>query len=246
MINSETSLSDLGLTRIEAYQLGSRLVRPSDELSYIKYYQENPKERAAVLANPFSKETNKRIKQTFGNVNKWMILRAAIIAEPAGTYEENYKRLSRAEQRQKLYDQIDSSAQMTVRIQKYIEDNLSRLDNIPNEELYKELCRIAFDCEDENTIQSQYALSQRRGFRLSIINFLEEREKLSRHRLEASANPKAFAEKYLKNTFTGDVTIDALPIGLVIYLDEQDYALIESDDKTPKSIPSRGVTLSNE
>ena len=76
-------------------------------------------------------------------------------------------------------------------------------------------------------IQAQYALSQRRGFRLGIANFLEERGILSPYRLESSADPKAFAEKYLKNTFTGNVTIEQLPIGLVIYLDEQDYALIE-------------------
>lgn len=240
------SLSDLGLTIIEKHQAESRSIRPGDELDYIKYYQSNPEKRGAILANPFSNETNEQIQQAFGNEDRWMVLRAAIIAEPEGAYEQNYRHLSRAEQRQKLYDQIDSSAQMTIRIQKYIEDKLLNIDNVSDEELYQELCRVAFASEVESEIQAKYALSQRRGFRLSIANFLEERGKLSTYRLESFADPKAFAEKYLKNTFTGNVTVEQLPIVLVIYLDEQDYALIESDDKSPKSIPSKGVTLSSD
>jgi hypothetical protein len=246
MIDSGPSFSELGLTKIEAHQAESRSIRPGDELAYIKFYQSHPEKRGAVLANPFSSDTSEQIKQTFGNENRWTVLRSAIIAEPEGTYEQNYRQLARAEQLEKLYDQIDSSAQMTIRIQKYIEENLSNLDNVSDEELYKELCRIAFTSDDESVIQAQYALSQRRGFRLGIANFLEERGILSPYRLESSADPKAFAEKYLKNTFTGNVTIEQLPIGLVIYLDEQDYALIESDDKSPKSIPSKGVTLSSD
>lgn len=246
MIDSGPSFSELGLTNVETHQVESRSIRPGDELAYIKYYQTNPEKRDAFLANPFSDDANEQIKQIFGNENKRMVLRSAIIAEPEGSYEQNYRRLSRVDQLKKLYSQIDSSAEMTIRIQRYIEDNLSTLDSASDEALYKELCQTAFASESESAIQAQYALSQRRGFRLSIANFLEERGKLLPYRLESSANPKAFAEKYLKNTFTGNVTIENLPIGLVIYLDEQDYALIESDDKSPKSIPSKGVTLSSD
>lgn len=246
MVDFDPSLPKLALTKIEEYQIKSRSIRPNDELAYIKYYQTNPEKRSAVLANPFSNNISEHIRQTFGDEDSWIVLRSAIIAEPEGTYEQNYKHLARDEQLQKLYDQIDSSAQMTIRIQKYIEDNLANLDNISAEKLYKELCRIAFVSEDENVIQTQYALSQRRGFRLSIANFIEERNKLSPYRLESSADPKAFAEKYLRNTFIGNVTMEQLPIGLVVYLNEQDYALIESSDKSPEYTPSSGVTLSDD
>jgi len=235
------NFSELNLTKVEKHQAKSRSIRPGDELAYIKYFKSNPEKRDIILDKPFS-NTNEQMSK-FNNEEKWIILRSAIIAEPEGSYEQNYSQLARGEQLQKLYDQIDSSAQMTIRIQKYIEDNLSNINSVSDEELYKELCDIAFASEDENVIQTQYALSQRRGFRLSIINFLEGRNKLSPYRLESSENPKAFAEKYLKNTFTGNVTVEQLPIGFVIYLDEQDYALIESDDKSPKSIPSKGVNL---
>ncbi|MEK6845821.1 MAG: hypothetical protein AABY26_03620, partial [Nanoarchaeota archaeon] len=177
---------------------------------------------------------------------KYSILKAAILSEPKGAYEDAFSRFSRREQVEEIYDQIDSSAEITIKIQKYIEDNLAALDKISNEELYKTLCQVAFGTENEDEIKANYALSQRRGFRLSIAHFLEERNRLSIYAAESKEGPKAFAENYLKKKFSGNVSVEQLPIGFVIYLDEEDYVLIESDDRSPKSISSKGVTLSDD
>lgn len=247
MIDSGVSFTEVpALTKVEAHQVERRTSSPDDEKTRIKFFQQNPEIRKNVVAEPFANITREKVKEVSGSDNVYTILRSAILSEQDGIYEQAFGKLSANERRQNLYDQIDSSAEMTIRIQKYIEENLSGLDKTSDEDLYKALCQIAFGTADESEIQRKYALSQRRGFRLSIANFLEERNKLSAYSLESLADPKTFAEKYLKQQFTGNIFIEQLPIGLVIYLDEQDYALIEADDKSPKAILSRGVTLSND
>lgn len=245
MIDSGPSFSELGLAKVETHQTERRVSNPGDEKIRILFFQQNPEIRKNVVAEPFTDTTRERVKDVPGSDNAYTILRSAILTEPDGAYEQAFGKLSRNEQLQKLYDQIDSSAEMTIGIQKYIERNLSGLDKTPDEDLYKTLCQTAFETTDEGETQAKYSLSQRRGFRLSIANFLEERSKLSVYRLESSANPQAFAEKYLKQQFTGNISMEQLPVGFVIYLDEQDYALIGTRDKSPKSIPSYGVTLSS-
>ena len=234
------------LTKVEAHQVEKRTTHPDDEAAYIKFFQKNAELRNSVVKEPFAVTTKDEISPIFGqNESTGKVLRAAILAEPEGAYEKSFNELTRADQLQKLYDQIDSSAEMTIRLQKYVENNLPELDKTSDEVLYKELVKAAFETDEENTIQEKYALSQRRGFRLSIANLIEDRGKLLKYRFESSVEPKLFAEKYLKQQFTGKVSIEPLPIGFVIYLDEEDYALIESDEKSAKSIQSAGVTLSH-
>jgi len=176
--------------------------------------------------------------------NPYTTLRATIVAEGEGAYEQAFRELSAKEKHEKLCSQIESSAEMTVRIEKYIEGNLDKVDQMTDAELYKVLCRVAFETEDENEIKQKYALSQRRGFKLSIANFLEDRKKLNPYRIEAQTDPKAFAEKYLEEKFTGNVSVEQLPLGFVVYLDEEDFAIFGSRDKSVKTIDSAGVALS--
>lgn len=233
-------------TKVEIHQTEKRALRPHEGMTSIEYFRSHPEQRKIVLAHPFVKEMRGEADSVFAHESSWALLRSAILAEPEGTYEQIFAALPRKEQRQQLYDQIDSSAEMTIRIQKYIESHLSYFENSSDEDTYTLLCRIAFESVREDEIQLKYALSQRRGFRLSIVNFLEERNRLLAYRLESSANPKMFAEKYLQKAFHGDVVVESLPIGFIIYLDEQDYARFESDTESPQSIVSSGVTLSSQ
>lgn len=247
MIDSGPSFAEKpALTKVEIHQAERRTSSANDEELRIKFFQQNPQTRKYFVAEPFSDLTRKSVEKVPGSENAYAVLRSAILSEPDGIYEQIFAKLPRTEQSQKLYDQIDSSAEITIRIQKYIEENLFGIDKILDKDLYKTLCQITFETTDEGEIQTKYALSQRRGFRLSIANFLEERDKLSLYRLESSTDPKAFARKYLKQKFSGNITIEHLPIGFVVYLDEQDYALVTTDDKNPKSITSRGVTVSSD
>lgn len=256
----KSPLSELGLSKIEKHQAEKRMGKswemgnPGQEMKRVKFFQENPELRQTITSDPFSEESKDAYfkgvvpTETFTEVNyhsdEYKVLKGAILAEPKGVYEEAFKQLPRKEQAEKLYEQIDTSAEMTMRIQKYIDENIEDVNSLSDGELHNKLSEIAFGTENEDEIQSQYALSQRRGFRLSIANFLEGRKRLENYKDESQENPKAFAEKYLKENFSGNVTVEELPMGFVIYMDEQDYALVESDDKDPKSIPSKGVTLS--
>lgn len=245
MIDSGPSFAEKpALTKVEAHQAQSRTSSLNDEKIRIEFFQQNPQIRKDLIVEPFSDLSRKSVEKVPCSKNAYAVLRSAILSEPDGTYEQTFNKLPRTEQSQKLYDQIDSSAEITIRIQKYIEDNLFGIDKIPDKDLYKVLCQVAFTTADETEIQTKYALSQRRGFRLSIANFLEDRNKLSVYRLESSTDPKAFARKYLKQKFAGNISIEQLQTGFIIYLDGKDYALIDSDDKkNPKSISSSGCTL---
>ncbi len=245
MVNSESSFSKPRLTKVETYQAERRMVSQDSEKSYIDFFRKNSETRKTVIDAPFTDAVRKKTGEVFGLESAYAVLRAAILAEPDGIYEESFGKLSKGERLQKLYEQIDSSAEITIGLQKYVENNLVEANEASDEELYEALCRTAFETGEEADIRIRFALSQRRGFRLSIANFLEIRQKLSAYRSEASFDPKKFAEKYLKQHFSGNISIEQLPIGFIVYLDEQDYALIAAYDKSPKSISSTGVTLSS-
>lgn len=241
---SNNSFSELKLTKTESFHAEKRATTPESEKAKIQLFQQNPKNREMVINDPFGAEAKLLIQDLPGPENTYSVLRTAILTEPDGAYENEFNKINSAEKQKKLYDQIDSSAEMTVRIEKYIQENTENIDKMTEDELYKNLSRVAFGTLKEEEIQKKYALSQRRGFRLGITNFLEDKNKLFKYKKEAIDDPQAFAEKYLKKTFKGKVVIEQLPIGLVIYLDESDYALFGSKNKTPEEINSSGIFIS--
>jgi len=204
------------------------------------------KESLSEQSNPrlTKVEAHQLQKRSSDPDNPYMTLRSAIVAEGEGAYEQAFKELPAKDKHEKLCSQIESSAEITVRLEKYAEDNLDKVDQMTDEELYKVLCGVAFGTDDENEVEKRYALSQRRGFKLSIANFLEDRKNLNPYKIEAQTDPKAFAEKYLEEKFTGNVSVEQLPLGFVVYLDEEDYALFGSREKSVKTIRSDGLTIS--
>ena len=237
------SLSDIGLTKLEVHQAEKRVTDIADEKRRISFFQENPEARKSLIANPFSGTNGENFKDVPGGDNEYTLLRSAVLAEQDGKYEQDFIKLPKDERLKRIYSQIEQSAEITIRIQDYVEKNLSNIGEISDGELYEALRDTVFGKKSDNKIQAEHPLSQRRSFRLSIANFLEERNNLEDYRLEASSDPKEFANKYLKRKFNGDVTIEQLPVGFIIYLDENDYALVQTTDNDPKSISSAGVTL---
>lgn len=240
---SPVSLSNVGLTKIETHQTRNRVASLVDEKTRINFFQQNTEIRKEITDNPFIAIDEEKIKGLPGLDNKYTILRSAVLSELDGKYEQVFSKLSKDKKIEMMNGQIEQSAEITIKIEKYIENNISKVDNLSDEDLYRVLCKEAFGTNDDNKIQSNNTLSQRRGFRMSIINFIEDRNSLKDYRLELLSNPKEFANKYLKKTFTGSVSIEQSPVGFIIYLDEQDYALVETGDGDPKSIKSNGVTL---
>lgn len=224
-----SSFSDLRLTKVESRQTRKRLDGHEEKMFVVNRFQREPDFRRAFLADPFNPEINKV------GASIYEPLRLAILAEPEGEYKEISKE-----------EQLEISASMTLRLTNYIESHLHEINKMNDRDLYKLLIKVAFGITNEDRLQTKYSLLQRRGFRLSIVNFLEDRHKLSDYRKESLIDSKAFAEKYLKQKFTGLVTIERLPVGFIIYLDEDDYALVQTSDRDPKSIKSAGVTLGHD
>lgn len=230
------------LTKVEAHQSAKRGA-VEEIVAGVGYFKENPDIRKTIAINPFNSAARELAGRVDETGNLYGTARNAILAEPGGEYETAFKNLPGEDQKKKLYGQIDSSSEMTIRIQKFIEKNIPEVDKMSDENLYKILIEKAFQTDSEDEVQTKYALSQRRGFRLSIINFLEDRNKLSKYLEEAKADPKAFAEKYLGKKLNGAVEVELLPIGLAIHLEEQDYAEVETRDGNIRSIKSKGATL---
>ena len=107
---------ELGLTKIETYQVQSR----ANDLSQVKFFRDNEELRKTIIANPFSQSTLNYVTKAIGENNTYITLRSAILAEQSGSYEQAVRRLTHKEQEQKLYEQMDVSAEMTIRIQKNI------------------------------------------------------------------------------------------------------------------------------
>lgn len=166
------------LTRIEAYQIEKRSESPDVEAALLNYFRSSPESRAEIMQNPFNPRAQARIPAALEYESWWAVLRAAAIAEPEGEYEQIFNKLPRKERQEKLYNEIETSAAMTLRIQQFIENNLTELEDMSEDELYKKLCQVAFVSDDESAVQTKYSLAQRRGFRLSILNFLETRKLL--------------------------------------------------------------------
>jgi NACalpha-BTF3-like transcription factor len=246
------SIDDLGLTSIEAHQTRTKLKSESyyqevekekGLIEIIKFFQDNPEKRKTITEDPFNRDHDDIYLEASLAQSKMNIIRAALLAEPEGSYERAFSALPKKEKVDKLYDQIEDSAEMTLRIERYVEHHLQDISQTSDRDLYRKLCEVAFETHDEKEIESNFALSQRRGFRLGIIDFLTKRSALLGRKEEIDLNQKAFAEKYLGEQFTGDVSIEQLPFAIIIYLDEQDYALVDNPEHSIQNMTSQGLTL---
>lgn len=239
MVDNGPSYAEMGVTKAEAFQADRRAVRPAFETKLSQTFKDvRPELQKAIIADPFSQETKSKMPGVEKAANMREILRAAIMAEPPGEYEKQFAALSREEQKAKLYEQIDVSARITTRVEKYVEEHLEKLNGMSDSEAYRTLSQIAFGTNESNQIDSLYAQSQRRGFRLGIANFLETRDILQKYGNEIAVNPKGLAQQLLQKQLNGEVEVERLPIGLVVYLDESDYNKIATDGN-----PTSRITL---
>ncbi len=245
MGNEASPYRQLGLSNIEATQAERR--SPGDRVAaaLVQDFLDSPKGRDAFQ----NVGTSPEITALYGKKPypglQWDMLRAAVLAEPEGVYEARYRALPRDEKRAELLGQIEGSAEMTVRLERYVVRLGAMLSAVPDHELYTKLLTVAFGTTDLDTLRREYALSQRRGFRLAIVNFLETRHLLEPYREEARVDPKVFVERHLGRQFAGPVRIEELPVGFAVYLGEEDYARVETDDHSPASITTKGVVLTD-
>lgn len=232
-----------GLTEREAFQLERRANPLWKDTDVGSFFASHEQLRTLVVSDPFSPETKEKLRAFSTEYDPYLVACSAISDEQPGPYEKNFTALSRESKKAELERQLETSFHIFVRMEKYVEEHSDEIESMNDEELYHRLVEVAFGSGDDAKISADYALSQRRGFRLGIVNFIEDRRRLSDFKKEAKEDGKAFAEKYLGQAFRGEVAVEVLPIGFVISLDENDYALISTINKDPKMITSDGCCL---
>ncbi len=201
------------LTPVEHHQILKRV--PYDKQEIVRGLTEqlkaNPLLQKKLVRNPFSvKEVRSLQDGNVGMLDDVNIARVIVMAEPEAEYEERIRELSHKEERDELLNQIDISADVTIRLVSYAEVHMDELWSKPDSDLYDELTKVAFLTDDYDKIQRNYSQIQRREFRLAIVNFIEDREKLRPHKNDFEKDPKAkvavlFKDRLNGNVFTGDI-----------------------------------------
>ena len=223
------------LTSVEKYQSyrAEHASSPQNIDNARRYFLKASDLRQTLITNPYTSNAENLITGLFPNYKKEDIRIAATLAEPSGLYETTLAKFNRQEKREAYYREIDSSAEITMRLSSYVLGHANDLQNMPPEQAYSVLSKIAFGADDLNEISERYSCLQRRGFRLSIINFLEDREKLNQHRSSFEQDPKKvlrhlFSLDELNISLSDSVGIEAYPFSFVFYLSEDDYKKVNS------------------
>ena len=234
---SETLSPAPRLSRAEIQMLKKAGTDAESEAAGIDFFKDNSEIRTEVLTTPFSTPYSDpaisccpHLYEAGGYIG---VLRAAILAQEPGEYDLKLRQLDRKLQQEKLYAQIETSAQGVLRLRNLVENNSEYINRASAAELYRILNRAAFGTTSESKIQRNFALSQRRGFKLGIANFIEAVGDVRPYRVDAQIDPKGFAERYLDTEFKHPVTCEVLPIAIVLYLHDEDFSSVKGlEDET--------------
>jgi hypothetical protein len=217
-----TEKSGPKLARVEEHQLAKRT--SLDDLKALSWkIATAPAFHRSVAGNPYSETAQAHLADRFPETTPADRARAVILAEPEGQYDRQYKMLPREEKQEALYEQIDRSADMTVRLSQHLQQYGQDFWQLTPEEIYTRLSEVAFDTADRQKIEEVYSQNQRRGFRLAISNFIEDLPPLKKYKEQFDQNPKETTQEIFGKTFDGEVKIESLPTGFVIYLDGKDF-----------------------
>lgn len=215
----------INLTRVEQYQASrTNAGFPQEDLLALSWrIATQPGLHRRLIPNPYTQESKQTIAESFPGINRSDVVRATILAEPEGEYDRKFKQLSLEEQREMLYQQIDKSASITVRLAKYLQKRPQAFWDMSEGQIYSLLSEVTFGTADPSGIEKNFAQNQRRGFRLSIVNFIEDLKTLKPYREQFDTNPKETVSKIFGREINGDAEVESLPIGFVIYLRAEDY-----------------------
>lgn len=229
---------EIELTKVEKYQVTRSATGLSREdlLALSWKIATQPNLYRQSIPNPYSKSSLQTLSESFPDISRQDIIKATILAEPESEYDRKFKQLSHKKQVEALYQQINNSADITIRLAQYVELHPQYFWDKSEDIIYPLLTKIAFDTANSQKIEKNYSQNQRRGFKLSIMNFIEDLQKLKPYCQEFKTDAKATASRILGQEFQGKVEVESLPIGFIIYLDQADFEKF----KSPKTV-SGGV-----
>lgn len=127
-----------------------------------------------LASNPYKPTTLQIISERFPAINVTDVIRAVIFAEPEGKYDRNFSQLAKNKQEEELSKQISISAEMNKRLVSYFKKHTKDLRQLPKEIVYESLSKFVFASTDVKEIEDRFSQNQRRDFKLTIINFIED------------------------------------------------------------------------
>lgn len=148
-----------------------------------------------LAPNPYGPLALQVISERFPNVNTADVIKAVVLAEPEGKYDRNFGVLSKDRQAEELLKQQSTIAEVNKRLALYFKKHAKDLSRLPKVSIYKSLSELVFGPSDIKEIEERYSQNQRRDFKLIIVNFIEDAQKLS----DCARQSDPVAERFLLN-----------------------------------------------
>ena len=123
--------------------------------------------------NPYLPQALKIISEEFPGVNTDEVVRAVILAEPEGRYDFNFDRLSKENQKNELLRQQDIDIEKNKLLVQYYKKNSNKFRLFSKELIYEDLFCFVFGTTDVREIKEKFSQNQRRNFKLTIVNLIE-------------------------------------------------------------------------
>lgn len=136
-----------------------------------------PKLYRELVPNPYSRVALQIISERFPDASIADIIRAVVLAEPEGKYDRNFRQLPKAQQEEELSKQKDISDKINKQLVQYCNEHAKEFSRLPKEFIYDHLAIVVFETTDLKQVEQRYAQNQRRDFRLSIVNFIEDTQR---------------------------------------------------------------------
>jgi LPXTG-site transpeptidase (sortase) family protein len=124
--------------------------------------------------NPYAQRALQLISKRFPGVDTADVMRAIIFAEPEGKYDRNFMLLTEEQQKDELLKQQNITAEINKRLILYFKEHRKDLGGLLKEIVYENLLKLIFETDDIKTIEQRFSQDQRKSFKLTIINFIEE------------------------------------------------------------------------
>lgn len=125
-----------------------------------------PKLYWKLASNPYKPTALQIISERFPGIDTVDVIRAVIFAEPEGKYDRNF-----------TPQQKDITVKINKQLVQYLKDHAKDLRKLPKEILYESLSKFVFASTDVKEIEDRFSQNQRRDFKLTIINFIENEPK---------------------------------------------------------------------
>lgn len=136
-----------------------------------------------LAPNPYGPFALQVISERFPNVNTADVIKAVILAEPEGKYDRYFSQLPKNRQEEELRKQKSISVEINKRLVSYFKKHTKDLRQLPKEIVYESFSKFVFASTDVKEIEDRFSQNQRRDFKLTIINFIENEKKdqVSKH-----------------------------------------------------------------